>query len=168
MARKGESNKETRLKPNIWLDHMVNVLNCGKIFTGIVSGVYKTLVYLNTGMSRSRHACPYLPSCLPSWGSQDVDWLGQFLCLLLIVFMVENVGSHVCVHKEGHHFLYKWFQSGNICFRHQSPKDNTSDHYFTSLQGCCFSVFFSLQSRCRHNNFECSISFSLCNKMSHI
>lgn len=44
----------------------------------------------------------------------------------------------VCVHEESHHFLCKWFQSGKVCFRNQTPE-------------VCFSSTWRMARVCLHS-----------------
>ncbi len=60
--------------------------------------------------------------------------------------------ASVCAHKEGHHFLHKWLQSGKIFFRHQTPEvtNTCSEFNFENvfcLQFYHFTFYSSTLSR---------------------
>lgn len=53
----------------------------------------------------------------------------------------------VCAREERHHFLCKWFQSGKVCFRNQTPEVADICSEFNLENGICLQLnYFTLQS----------------------
>ncbi len=48
--------------------------------------------------------------------------------------------ASVCAHKEGHHFLHKWLQSGKI-FRHQTPEVTNTCSEFNFENVFCLQFY---------------------------
>ncbi len=49
--------------------------------------------------------------------------------------------ASVCAHKEGHHFLHKWLQSGKIFFRHQTPEVTNTCSEFNFENVFCLQFY---------------------------
>lgn len=77
----------------------------------------------------------------------------MYICESVSLFSLDCVHSWecwltcVCAHKEGHHFLDKWFQSGEICFRHQIPEVSSTCFKFSFENVVGLQLYhFTLQS----------------------
>ncbi len=68
--------------------------------------------------------------------------------------------ASVCAHKEGHHFLHKWLQSGKIFFRHQTPEVTNTCSEFNFENVFCLQFYHFTFYSCTLCRAEQSDSWS--------
>ena len=105
-------------------------------------------------MSRSSHVCSWLSSCcIYSLLFNHSEAFKMNTDQPVSLFPLNSAHgwrgwlTGVCVYKERRHFLYKWFQSGKICFRNQSPEvANACSESNLENVVCLMSLFLSFDT----------------------